>query len=196
VPTAPQVRAVTPLDLPAVARLSRLAGRAAPENEEDVIVRHLSAYLSAGGSIYLATDQGAIDGYVLCRQIEPLFYAVDRSVILDVVFVAPAERRRGIGHALLLAVANHAREAQAGYVYATPSASDRNMHRFLASLGFAPLGGNRVVATQVLARRLVKEHPITQGIAIRSKPRTPARTPIDEVIAKRKRARSSDNAPK
>jgi len=189
VPSGPRVRAATSADLPEIAQLSRLAQRSVPENDEAEIARHLSAYLSAGGSIYLAVADDQVEGYVLCRRIEPLFYAVDRSVILDVVFVNPAERRRGVGHALLLGVANYARESNAGYIYATPSATERTLHRFLASLGFAPIGGNRVVATDVLLRRLLREDPITQGIAIRSKVRTPSRTPIDEVIAKRKRAR-------
>ena len=189
---APQVRAANAADLLNIARLSKQAQRSAPENTEEAVVRHLSAYVSSGGRIYLATDPDGIDGFVLCRMVEPLFYAVDRSVILDVVFVAPGERRRGIGHALLMAVANYARECEAGYVYSTASPADRSLHRFYASLGFAPVAGNRVVATQVLLRRLLREDPITQGIAIRSKPRTPARTPIDEVIAKRKRARVTE----
>jgi len=191
---APRVRAATAADLMEVARLSRFAQKSAPEYDEATIARHLSAFLSAGGSIYLATDHNEVEGYVLCRRIEPLFYAVDRSVVLDLVFVEPSQRRRGIGHALMLAVATYAREAGASYIYATPSAADRTLQRFLATLGFAPLAGNRVVATSVLLRRLVREDPITQGIAIR-KPRTPTRTSIDEVIAARKRARISDTAP-
>jgi len=196
-PAAPQIRAAHQADLLEIGKLSKQVQRSAPENEAEVVARHLSAYLSSGGSIFLATDESgeesSIDGYVLCRLIDPLFYAVDRSLILEVVFVDIAQRRRGIGHALLLAVANYARENGAGYVYATPAAADRGLHRFLASLGFAPIGANRVVSTNVLLRRLLREDPITQGIAIRAKARTPARTPIDEVIAKRKRARTSES---
>jgi len=210
-PTAARVRVATGADLPEVASLSRQANRGMPENDEATIARHLSAYLSAGGSVFVLSDVeatqysevhqrdtnqvslatsngGPLVGYALCRRIEPLFYAVDRSLILDVIFVAPAARRRGYGHDLLLAVAEFARQIGAGYVYTTPAAADRPLHRFFASLGFAPIAGNRVVSTSVLLRKLLREDPITQGIAIRSKTRTPTRTPIDEVIAKRKRA--------
>jgi GNAT superfamily N-acetyltransferase len=190
---AGRVRLATAADLPEVARLSRQAQRSAPENDEAIVARHLSVYLSAGGRIYLYSAGGtAIDGFVLCRSIEPIFYAVDSSVIVDVIFVSPTQRRRGIGHDLMIAVADFASEVTAGYVYSTPAATDRPLHRFLASLGFAPIAGNRVVATSVLQKRLQAEHPITQAIAIRSGQRSPARTPIDELIAKRKRARNSE----
>ena len=193
VKTAPVVRSATESDLLEIASLAKLVDRSAPANDEVTVARHLSTYLSAGGRIFVALDQDGLDGYVLCRRVDPLFYAVDSSVIMDVVFVSPSQRRRGIGHALLLAVAHFAREVEAGYVYSMPSGNDRPLHRFLASIGFAPLGGTRLVATRVLLRRLVREDPITQGIAIRSKTRTPARPPIDEVIAKRKRALGAAN---
>ena len=205
VKTPPVVRSATESDLLEIASLAKLVDRSAPANDEATVARHLSTYLSAGGRIFVALDQDGLDGYVLCRRVDPLFYAVDSSVIMDVVFVSPSQRRRGIGHALLLSVANFAREVEAGYVYSMPSGNDRPLHRFLASIGFAPLGGTRLVATPVLLRRLLRgpsssgrpsrrEDPITQGIAIRSKTRTPARPPIDEVIAKRKRALSATNA--
>ena len=191
---APRIRLATALDLPEIALLAAQAKRPVPEHDQAAIARHLSAYLSAGGNIFLASDPDGLDGFVLCRAVEPLFFAVDRSILIDAIFVSPSQRRRGIGHALLLAAANFAKEQNAGFVYSSPSAIDRGLHRFFASLGFAPLGGNRVVATGVLQRRLVREDPITQGIAIRTKTRPPTtRTPIDEIIAQRKRARESES---
>jgi len=192
----PQVRLVTAADLPAVVELSTrarasAAATALPDDDEGVIARHLSVYLSSGGRIYVAELDGVIGGYVLCRVVDPLYFATELSVVIDAVFVAPEMRRRGLGHGLMSAVAALAAVVGAPYIYSSPPMADRGMLRFLARLSFAPAAGHRIASTAVLLRKLGREDPITQGIQIRARAQRPNRVSIDEVIAKRKRARNA-----
>jgi GNAT superfamily N-acetyltransferase len=141
--------------------------------------------------MYIAEMDGEIGGYVICRIVNPLFFAAEMSVVIDAIFVAPEMRRRGLGHGLMSAVAAMAAVAGAPYIYAAPPLADRGMQRFLAQLSFAPAGGHRIAQTAVLLRKLGRDDPITQGIQIRARSsRQPNRVSIDEVIAKRKRARN------
>jgi len=193
----PDVRLATANDLPGVVALSGYAragyaNATFPDDDENTTLRHLSAYLAAGSRIYIAQIDGNLGGFVLCRVVEPLFFAKERSIVLDVIFVDPNQRRRGIGHALMTAVVNLAESVGSPYIYAMQPVADRGMQRFLARLSFAPAAGHRIAATSVLARRLSREDPVTQGIQIRARTSgSPNRSSIDELIAKRKRARSA-----
>lgn len=198
--TTPEIRLATQYDLPAVVALGDTAQNGSatavyPEDEASVSLRHLSAYLAAGNCIYLAHIDGGIGGFILCRVVEPFFYAKERSIVIDVIFVEPNQRRRGIGHGLMLAVVALAERVGAPYIYAMSPVADRGMHRFLARLSFMPAAGHRIVATSVLARKLSREDPVTQGIQIRTRgANVPSRSSIDELIAKRKRARNAGAA--
>lgn len=190
----PEVRLATADDLPAVVALSGTAragsASAVIAEDDESALRHLSVYLAAGYQIYVAHLDDELVGFVLCRLVDPLFFAKERSVIIDIIFVAPTQRRRGIGHALMTAVVGLAASRGAPYIYAMSPTADRGMQRFLARLSFAPAAGHRVVSTAVLARKLSREDPITQGIQIRARTTNlPTCNSIDELIAKRKRAR-------
>ena len=195
--SAPQIRQVTGEEIPAVvglaarARLS-LGPAGFPDDDDGALARHLSFYLSSGGRIYIAESDGEIGGYMLCRTVDPLFFATELSVVIDAIYVLPEMRRRGIGHGLVSAAAALAAVVGSPYIYACPPLSDRGIQRFLARLSFAPAAGYRIASTAVLLRKLGREDPITQGIQIRSQgARQPNRVSIDELIAKRKRARAS-----
>jgi GNAT superfamily N-acetyltransferase len=200
-----QIRAASAADLEAVAALSQETGSdvAAISDGKAGLLHHLSVYVSAGGHIFVAgapmeasgINSRQITGFVLCRVVEPLLYAREPALVVDGLYVIPAARRRGVGAELMHAAAQVAAEIGSPFVYAVPAAAERGMHRFLARLGFAPVVGQRVVATSTLLRRLEPDDPITQAIAIRSKARTPARTSIQDVVARRKRARGIATGP-
>ena len=79
------------------------------------------------------------------------------SLDIEAVYVLPAARRRGLGHALLVGATTVADEAGATEMYSSPLPGARGMQRFLARLGFAPAASHRVVTTAALQRKLTHE---------------------------------------
>ena len=68
--------------------------------------------------------------------------------------VAPGQRRRGVGRALLAAAVHLADEPGIEHVLATAAAGSREGNRYLARLGFAPLVVHRIASTGALRRSL------------------------------------------
>jgi len=81
---------------------------------------------------------------------------VEATPVLHVLHlvVAPGQRRRGVGRALLCGAVHLAEERGVERVLATVASSSREGNRYLARLGFAPLVVNRVASTSVLRRAL------------------------------------------
>jgi ribosomal protein S18 acetylase RimI-like enzyme len=82
--------------------------------------------------------------------------AIDLTPVLHVthLLVAPKQRRRGIGRALLAGAVHIADEKGLERVLATASSGSREANRYLARLGFAPMVVHRVASTAVLRRSL------------------------------------------
>jgi GNAT superfamily N-acetyltransferase len=85
----------------------------------------------------------------------------DAGVILPIpvlraskLMVAPDQRRRGIGRALLAAVLHLAEERGIEHIVATSLPGSRDASRYLARLGFQPLTAARIASTAVLRRAL------------------------------------------
>jgi GNAT superfamily N-acetyltransferase len=157
------------------------------QTSEDLLKTHLSVYLAAGGQVLVATLDSHVVGFVLARTVGPLLWAATPACVIDLLFVMPDARRRGVGRALVGSIAEFADQAQSPYVYANVASGDRRLHRFLAGLGFGPAAGHRVVATATLLRKLAQE-PAFARTSIR---RDATRASIDDVIARRRRAREA-----
>ena len=142
---------------------------------------------SPGGVILVATLDDQPDGLLLARIVGPGPFTDAVVLTLESLYVRQTGRRRGLGHALLLAAVELAEEAGALEVFASPLPGARGMHRFLAQVGFAPAAAHRVVTTAALARRLTQD-PASLGSA----GRRPARHGLEDLIARRRQARARD----
>ena len=134
-------RAVNPMSVPDVG--NRLA-QAISDDDCRVVVAH-------------AEDELA--GMAVLRDLRPDPLSEHRVVQVSHVVVASGMRRRGVGHALLAAAADFADERQIEHVSAGVYPSLRDVSRFYARLGFAPVMVHRVAPVAVLRRRLGNGFP-------------------------------------
>ncbi len=155
-------------------------------------LRHQLATLAGmpGGLLLTAGHEGALEGVLVARIVGPSPFSDAVAVDLEAVYVRASARRRGVGHALLAALAVEAEARGATDVYASPLPGARSMQRFLARTGFQPAAAHRVVTTAALQRHLAND-PVAPrtGQARRVSPRG-----LDSLIARRRRARGDDPA--
>ena len=173
-------------DLPGVAQLCLLAREesATPSQicspEPERIKAQLGVLLSVeGGRIYVATDGERMVGFGLARVIEVNVYNDEPVMYVEALYVDQSVRRRGVGHALLTAIAKAAVEAKAVEVFSVPIPGSRGVQRFLARMGFAPAAAHRVVPTAVLLRKLEVEGSGTRR----------GTSALEDLIARRRKAR-------
>ena len=178
-------------DLPAVAALAAEARDDSPTGAQlgaqdtGRLLEHLSVLLAAGGHVLVAEQNGQVAGVVLGRVVAAYLFAPRASLYLDMLFVAPRARRHGVGHALLRAATDLAAEHGCEDIYSAPVPGNRGVQRFLARLGFAPAAGHRVASVAALQRRLATEAAARDGAGRRF-----ARVGLEDLIARRRRARS------
>lgn len=178
-----------------IAQLTRLCMSARDESslgtqvcapEVDKLARHLGTYAQMPDSnILVAVQEDVVVGFALTRTIAPGLFIDTTAVYLEAIFVADSARRRGVGHQLLLAVGQRAQEVGASEIYALPLPGSRGVQRFLARLGFAPAAAHRVVSVSSLMRNINSELNRSR----RGAPRM-----LDELIARRRRARVETNS--
>lgn len=183
------VRPARPEDLDTLVALSlaarseSLVGSQLCTDDADRLRHQIGALVVESGALGLV---GMLDdevcGLVLARIVGPSLFTDEVAVSIEAVYVAEGARRRGVGHALLGGVVEEAQRVGATDVLAVPLPGARGMHRFLARLGFAPAAAHRVVSTEVLQRKLSADAP--------QPGRRPARTGLDDLIARRRRARA------
>lgn len=143
---------------------------------------HLGALTAApGGIVLVAAVDRAVVGLLLGRLIGPNPFTDDVSLAVEVVYVAPEHRRRGIGHSLMSGAADVAAEAGAEHVYAAPIPGARGMQRFFVQLGFGPAAAHRVTSTTALQRRLALDSAPARRSAVRG---------LDDLIARRRQSRA------
>ncbi|WP_149204460.1 GNAT family N-acetyltransferase [Actinotalea subterranea] len=135
-----------------------------------------------GGSVLVATADGATVGLLLGRLLGPSPFTDEVSLAVEALYVVPGHRRRGVGHALMTGAADLAAAAHAAHVYAAPIPGARGMQRFFVQLGFAPAAAHRVTSTSALQRRLA----VDGGAARRPAPRG-----LEDLIARRRQSRDS-----
>ena len=195
------------------ARVLSPSGAALDPATQEALGTHFSVYLAAGGSLFVAQQQASshnpreIIGFIMFRTVEPFLFAQHRSVVVDTFYVRTDMRRRGVGHRLMEQAALVAEHSQSPWVYAAVPSGDRGMQRFLAQLGFAPSAGYRVASTETLARCLGTEAQTSRrehkGRAARMRQAQSRgsqatgqikRSSIEELIARRRKARESGTA--
>jgi GNAT superfamily N-acetyltransferase len=120
----------------------------------DVSARLVEVITGDDCCVVVALADAEIAGMAVLREVLPDPLSVHRVVQVSHVVVAPGKRRRGVGHALLAAAADFADERQIEHVAAGMYPSLRDVSRFYARLGFAPVMVHRVAPVGVLRRRL------------------------------------------
>jgi GNAT superfamily N-acetyltransferase len=135
------------------------AGRAVLGGAPDVIRPRLLDALSRHEDLHvlLARWEGRPAGFAVVRVGHLMPLADDDCVQLEHLFVTPSLRRHGVASALLGGVAALAERHGADQILSGAPPSAREVHRFLARLGFTPLVLRRVTATATLRRRLAGE---------------------------------------
>jgi ribosomal-protein-alanine N-acetyltransferase len=114
------IRAATPGDLDAIGRIQESAPEAAQWAPEQYLAFR----------VLVAERQGTIAGFIVWRET-----AADEWEILNLA-VEPAQRRQGVGGALLRAALRHCR----GAVYLEVRASNRSARAFYQAAGFRIAG--------------------------------------------------------
>lgn len=190
-----QVREALPGDLESLVALCLTARQEAGvgsqlcTDDADRLRDQLGALLAVpGGRVLLALLDDDPAGLLLARVVGPGPFTDVVSLDIEAVYVLPAARRRGLGHALLVGATTVAEEAGATELYSSPLPGSRGMQRFLARLGFAPAASHRVVTAAALQRKLAHDqgHAGTPGAARRSGPRG-----LEDLIARRRQARAA-----
>jgi len=139
-----------------------------------------------GGLVLVASLDGHASGLLLARVVGPGPFTDVVSMNIEAVYVVPEARRRGLGHALLVAAVARAEEVGATELYASPLPGARGMQRFLARLGFAPAASHRVVTTSALQRRLA--HDLAPAV-MQGAPRRAGSRGLEDLIARRRQGR-------
>lgn len=184
-----EVRAAVPGDLADLVALCLTArgetsvGPAVCTSDAVTLAQQLGAFTAVpGGTVLVACVEDAVVGMVLGRLVGPNPFTPDVSLAVEAVYVSPAHRRRGVGHALMESAAEVAATAGAVQVFATPLPGARGMNRFLVQLGFTPAGNHRATTTAALQRRLAQDPSVPRRAGTRG---------LEDLIARRRRSRSA-----
>src|ERR687883_12336 len=135
------------------------AGRPLLGSSPDVIRPRLVDALTRRDDLHilLARWEGRPAGFAIVRVGQLMPVLEGNCVQLEHLFVTAPLRRHGVARALLAGVAGLAERSGADQILSGAPPSAREMHRFLARLGFTPLVLRRVAATATLRRRLAGE---------------------------------------
>lgn len=133
----PRIRPATVADVPALAALAR--GLRIHQNDSPVHLTEEALRRDGFGaerqfSVFIAELGGEPVGYALFHDCYEPTYAA-RGVYLCDLFVKPAARRRGVGRALVAAVARDARERRRSYVWWVSRRWNEGAHALYRSLG-------------------------------------------------------------
>jgi ribosomal protein S18 acetylase RimI-like enzyme len=113
-----------------------------PTQREHVEARFQAVLGSDGAVVFLALMSGEPVGYAVAEIIQNqgnTFRAPERYVLVDQIAVASANRRQGVGKALMDAICAHARDHGLDRVELDVRAHNRQALAFYESLGYAPV---------------------------------------------------------
>lgn len=160
-----RVRPAEPADIDDLVRLIRsidtssgvFSGRPLEDPGVDHLSSRLRDILDVGARTLIVAVDDTTDHLVglLVTKLDEIG-AIDLTPALHVthLLVAPNQRRRGVGRALLAGCVQMADERGVDRVLATVASGSREANRYLARLGFAPLVVQRVATTAALRRSL------------------------------------------
>ena len=159
-----RVRPAELADVPQLVRLvgttdEKLSGPGARQIQADTLAHlpeRFAAILGADDkSVLAAVDEvNDIVGMVVVSEGEVGAIAAVPAVHISHLLVAPKQRRRGVGRALLAATVHLADQRGIEHVVAAVVSGSRDENRYLARLGFAPLVVRRLATTSTLRRSL------------------------------------------
>ena len=184
-----EVRRVQPQDMDGLVGLCLSARReswAGPQlctSDAGTIAHQIGAFTGVPGSVvFVALSGRAVVGLLLGRTIDPNLFTDQSTFAVEAVYVDPKHRRRGAGHALMLAATEAALGAGAEQVFAAPIPGARGMQRFFVRLGFLPAAAHRAIGTSVLHRHLTAD-----AGGRRQRPRG-----LEDLIARRRQFRAEE----
>jgi GNAT superfamily N-acetyltransferase len=157
-----QTRAATPEDLPTLLALwdelrqseGRTARAVNPSKAIDLHDRLGSLLVDPECRVVLACADGVPAGMAIMRVARPDPLSENDLVYMPHLVVSRANRRQGVGHALIAAAADYAATLHLDNVAVGVYPALRETNRFYARLGFAPALVHRVAPVSVLRRRL------------------------------------------
>lgn len=155
-----RVRPAQPGDAAELARLLHAIGGSGGGRAEDDLEHLVERFEELAHddlrTVIVAVDDvtGELVGLLMARPDE--VGGIDLAPVLHVthLVVAPGQRRRGIGRALLAESVHIADEHGYERMVATAMAGSREANRYLARLGFAPMVVHRVAGVAALRRSL------------------------------------------
>lgn len=163
-------------------------------------LRESDAAVAAGGTptyrLAVASYEGVDVGFASLSVVERGLLTVSSAVVVDVVHVVDGQRKRGVGTVLLREALLLAEEVGASDVVVNTPSRGRDVNRFYARLGFAPMVVRRSSSVVALRRRLGVEPrleltgeltPVQRSLRRRAllTPRRPAVRPADDRAAGR-----------
>lgn len=156
-------RSATPSDLPGLLQLwgelrqvgARAERAVNPTLGADVAPRLQALLDDPDSRVLVAEVDGEPVGMAVAQRARVAPLSDVFAVQLNHVVVADGHRHRGVGHALVAAAAAFADESGVEHVVASAYPSMREVNRFYARLGFAPVVVRRIAPLPVLRRRLV-----------------------------------------
>ena len=131
-----EIRAATGAEAQGVSELLATGGLTI---EPRVLADRLDAIRAHAGTALIAVEWGPPSGVVAVHWYRTLG-ADQPTAQLDVLFVGPENRRRGIGRMLLKAAAQAARVAGCGALELTASADEPTLPAFCRAAGFTEAG--------------------------------------------------------
>lgn len=159
-----RVRPAELADVPQLVRLvgttdEKLSGPGARQIQADTLAHlpeRFAAILGADDkSVLAAVDElNDIVGMVVVSEGEVGAIAAVPALHISHLLVAPKQRRRGVGRALLAATVHLADQRGIEHIVAAVVSGSRDENRYLARLGFAPLVVRRLATTSTLRRSL------------------------------------------
>ncbi len=172
------VRAAVPADAGALAALhARVFGS---HDAAAVRPRVAAALARDDVEVQLALADGAVVGLLVLRLADPLAVVPGAAVHVEQLWVEPELRRRGVARSLLAAAARTAEQLGVEEIACSVPPSGREVHRFLARLGFGPAVTLRRVAVGRLKKHLVASLSGVDSTAARR------RTALDQLVARRR----------
>jgi len=157
-----------------------------PMSVPDVSDRLAQAIADEDCRVVVALAEDKLAGMAVLRDLRPDPLSEQRVVQVSHVVVASGMRRRGVGHALLAAAADFADERAIEHVSAGVYPSLRDVSRFYARLGFAPVMVHRVAPVGALRRRLGNAFPTNSATAAAE---AVASSRVDDLVRRRSRLR-------
>ena len=159
-----RVRPAELADVPQLVRLvgtaeEKLSGPGARQLEADTLAHlpeRFAAILAADDKSVLAAvdESNDIVGMVVVSEGEVGAIVAVPALHISHLLVAPKQRRRGVGRALVAATVHLADQRGVEHVVAAVVSGSRDENRYLARLGFAPLVVRRIATTSTLRRSL------------------------------------------